>query len=67
MMKIRNSLNYLIKFSLQSIVLYEFKKNFQATGFFKVIQYGYETFQNVKPVLLNHITKVSEAKFTTNI
>ena len=35
------------------------KQNYQATVFFTVIQNDYETFQNVKPALLNHVVKTS--------
>ena len=31
------------------------KQNYQATVVFKVKQYDYEVFRNVKPVPLNHI------------
>ena len=42
-----------INFGVQAMA----KQNYQATAFFTIIQYGYETFQNVKPALLNHIAK----------
>ena len=47
--------------------LWPFKQNCHATVFVKVIQYGYETFQNVEPELINHIAKISETKFITNL
>ena len=37
--------------------LWLFQQNYLAIVFFKDIQYGYETFQNIKPALQNHITK----------
>ena len=48
--------------------LWPVKQNYQATVCFKLIQYGYETFQNAKPALLNHIAKTSKRfKFITNL
>ena len=35
--------------------------------FFKVIQYGYETLQNVKPALLNHIIKTSNLELNLSL
>ena len=37
--------------------LWLFQQNYLAIVFFKDIQYGYETFQNIRPALQNHITK----------
>ena len=34
-----------------------FKQNYLATVFFKVIEYGYERFQNANPTLKNHNAK----------
>ena len=34
------------------------KQNYQAAVFFKVMQYGYETFRNIKPAVQNHIAKI---------
>ena len=48
--------------------LWPFNQNCQVTVFFKVMQYGYNLFQNVKPPLQNHIAKSSKyrGKFFTN-
>ena len=44
-----------------------FQTKLLATVFFKVKQYGYEIFQNVKLALQNHKAKNYIAKFITNL
>ena len=43
----------------------QIKEKYQATVFFKFMRYGYETFQNVKPALLNQIAKTSNLELSS--
>ena len=42
------------------------KKNYQATVIFKIAQYGFEIFQNVKSALLNHLAITSNLELYYN-
>ena len=44
-----------LSFTKQIDNLWTFKQSYPATMFFKVIQYGYETFENVAPILYSVI------------